>query len=146
MAVTGVSNTNTTNVFTDQINNPSSEMGKLDFLEMLITKLKYQDPTNPVKDESFVADMAQFSSLEQMTNLNSTFEKSISSLNTNIISLMLMQNTSQAAALIGKNVVVNAEAGQISGNVSSIKFVDGQPMLVVNGVQYKLSDVSEITA
>jgi flagellar basal-body rod modification protein FlgD len=69
MAVTGVTNTNTTNVFTDQINNPSSEMGKLDFLEMLITKLKYQDPTNPVKDESFVADMAQFSSLEQMTNL-----------------------------------------------------------------------------
>jgi len=147
--VTGASNNSITSLFTqtaDQIDNPNAAMGKMDFLEMLITKLKYQDPTNPMKDESFVADMAQFSSLEQMTNLNDTFAKQISNLNTNIVSLMLMQNTSQAASILGKNVVIEASSGTVTGTVSSIKFVDGQPMLVVNGQQYDLAKVKEITA
>ncbi len=149
--VTGASNNNTaiSNLFSqtaDQIDNPNAAMGKLDFLKMLITKLKYQDPTNPMKDESFVADMAQFSSLEQMANLNETFAQQISNLNRNIISLMLMQNTSQAASILGKNVLIETSAGSVSGIVSSIKFVDGQPMLIVNGQQYDLAKVKEITA
>jgi flagellar basal-body rod modification protein FlgD len=130
------------------VENPYSTLGKSDFLEMLITKLKYQDPTNPMDDESFVADMAQFSTLESMENLNSTFADSIESLNTNLISLIMMQNTTQAASLIGKTVVLSPGEGtpDVSGTVDIVRFVDGQPNIVVAGQEYSITTVKEIQA
>jgi len=133
----------------DQINNPNAELTKNDFLQMLITKLQNQDPLNAIDDGTMVADMAQFSSLEQMSNLNSGMSTSMGSLNTNIIGLMAMENTSQAAALIGKTVTVTVDSktGQTdTGTVSVVKFADGVPKIVVNGVEYGLSSVTEIQA
>jgi len=143
----------------DQINNPNSELGKNDFLQMLVTKLANQDPLDVKMDESFMADMAQFSSLEQMTTMNTGFgltNASLQDLNTNIISLMLMQNTSQAASLIGKTVTVGYQEVNpttketvdktLTGTVSVVRFLDGTPKLVINGVEYELSSVKEISA
>lgn len=150
MAVTGVNLATTASP--GVIDNPNSAMGKTDFLQMLITKLKYQDPTNPVTDDSFVADMAQFSSLEQMQNMNTSVlsqATSMENLNTNIIALIMMQNTTQAAGLIGKTVALTnpTEGGaDITGTVSVVKFVDGQPKIVVNGVEYGLASIKEIRA
>jgi flagellar basal-body rod modification protein FlgD len=53
----------------------SSTLGKDDFLKILMTQLQNQDPLNPMQDKDFVAQMATFSSLEQMTNMNSTIQK-----------------------------------------------------------------------
>lgn len=151
MTISGVGSTGTTGTSSpSQVNNPTSQLGKLDFLKMLITKLKYQDPTSPIEDDSFTADMAQFSSLEQMQNMNSSFgntNKSLADLNQNIVGLMLMQNTTQAASLIGKTVTVTADAvtGEVAtGKVSIVRFVDGMPKIVVNGKQYDLTVVKEI--
>ncbi len=142
------------NFFTSYIDNPDSALGKTDFLQLLVTKLKYQDPLKPLTDESFIADLAQFSSLEQMQNLNTAFSQQASTmeaLNKNLISLILMQNTTQAAGLIGKTVKLEVPIGDgtyayVTGVVSIVRFVDGQPKIVVNGNEYALSYVKEIQA
>ncbi|RKY84562.1 flagellar hook capping protein [candidate division KSB1 bacterium] len=150
-ASSGQSNSN---LFTSFVDNPDAALGKTDFLQLLITKLRYQDPLKPMTDESFIADLAQFSSLEQMQNLNTAIlnqSSSIDGLNTNLIALIMMQNTTQAASLIGKTVVVEVQDAEgnpvnIEGTVDIVRFVDGQPKIVINGVEYELSSVREIKA
>ncbi|HPO49765.1 MAG TPA: flagellar hook capping FlgD N-terminal domain-containing protein, partial [Spirochaetota bacterium] len=56
-------------------------MGKDQFLKLLITEMQHQDPTNPMQDREFIAQMAQFSSLEQMVNFNEGMNKLIGNMN-----------------------------------------------------------------
>lgn len=58
-----------------EIRNTVRQLGKDDFLKLLVTQLSYQDPTAPVKDQQFIAQMAQFSSLEQMQNMSGALNK-----------------------------------------------------------------------
>jgi len=147
MSVTGTTSTAaTSSTVSNMVNNPKSVLGKDAFLQMLVTKLKYQDPLNPMTDDNFSSTMAQYSTVEQLTNLNSTFGTSIDALNKNMVSLLLMQNTSQAAAIIGKNVTIDNNGVTVTGTVDTVKFVDGQPKLMVNGNEYGLETVTEIKA
>ena len=54
-----------------EVRETPKQLGKDDFLKLLITQLSQQDPTSPMKDQDFIAQMAQFSSLEQMKNISS---------------------------------------------------------------------------
>lgn len=175
MTVSGTGNTSSlsstqytakTTATGDQIDNPQAALGKYDFLQMLVTRLANQDPLDAKMDESFTADMAQFSSLEQMTSMNTglgSTNVSLQDLNKNIISLMLLQNTAQAAALIGKTVTItynvvdangipvkdvlgNQVTATLNGSVDAVKFVDGLPKINVGGKLYELSQVREISA
>lgn len=88
----------------------SNKLGKDDFLQLLVTQLRYQDPTNPMSNEQFIAQTAQFSSLEQMQEMN-----------TNIKSLIELQKTSartEALSLIGKQVTASSSDFSLSGGSS----------------------------
>lgn len=69
----------------------NSELGKDAFLQLLVAQMKYQDPLNPSSDTQFISQLAQFSSLEQMQNLNATM------------------TNSQAFSYVGKYVVINSK-------------------------------------
>jgi flagellar basal-body rod modification protein FlgD len=75
MAVSGVTNSA---LSSDQLNEASrvvsNELGKDAFLRLLIAELANQDPLNPMDDREFIAQMAQFSTLEQMTNMTKALE------------------------------------------------------------------------
>jgi flagellar basal-body rod modification protein FlgD len=109
-----------------------AELDKDDFLKILITQLQYQDPTNPMQDKEFIAQMAQFSSLEQMTNMANSFGK-----------LSSVLNSSEAQSLLGRTVEVMDGENAIYGKVSQV--VRGEfPLVMVNGSFYDLDQVSKV--
>lgn len=75
-------------------------MGKDDFLKILIAQLQHQDPTNPMEGQEFAAQLAQFSSLEQLQNMNVNLE-SVMELN---LALNRTINNTMATTFIGKEV------------------------------------------
>jgi flagellar basal-body rod modification protein FlgD len=110
----------------------SADLDKDDFLKILITQLQHQDPTNPMQDKEFIAQMAQFSSLEQMTNMATSFGK-----------LSSVLNSSEAQSLLGRNVEVLAGDKAIYGKVSQV--VRGEfPLVMVDGSFYDLDQVSKV--
>lgn len=80
----------------------SRTLGKEDFLRLLIAQLRNQDPLSPMQNEEFVAQLAQFSSLEQMQNVNSNLEAAIQS----DMLLNQVMNNSLVTTLIGKEVKI----------------------------------------
>lgn len=111
--------------------------GKLDkdaFLRLLITQLRNQDPLSPVEDKDFIAQLAQFSSLEQMYNLTSGFG-----------TLIEYQASVKAFAMIGKQVeFLDSQGGQSTGKVGGVVFEDGQPVLEVGSSKVSLGDVIRV--
>lgn len=83
-----------------QPNNPSTQLGKDDFLKLLTVQLQYQDPLNPLENTEFIAQMAQFSSLEQLQNMNSSLEEELGS--DDGLHAVLKQNL--ATSLVGKEI------------------------------------------
>jgi len=111
------------------------ELGKDDFLKLLLTELRYQNAFKPVDDKEMLAQMAQFSTLEQMQNLSLAVE-----------GLAKIQHAMQAAALIGKTVTAAVGDDKvITGVVSSVRVKDGVAYLVVDGKEVLASQVTTIT-
>lgn len=106
----------------------TSNLGKDAFLQLLVCQMQNQDPMNPSNDTEFVAQLATFSQLEQMQNLNSTYEKS------------------QAFSLIGKDVIMNTTdaAGnetQVTGKVQYVNSSGGNVQLYVADSLYDIDDL-----
>ena len=109
------------------------DLDKDDFLKILVTQLKYQDPTKPMEDREFIAQMAQFSSLEQMTNMSSQFTE-----------LSATLKGAQAMNLIGRDVEILKGESFIRGPVEAV--TGGTfPQLLVNGAYYDYDDISKVT-
>lgn len=105
------------------ITNESSQLGEDAFLQLLVTQMKYQDPLNPADNKESIAQMAQFSSLEQMTNLNDSFDK--------ILALQNGASLASSAQYVGKYAVVDTGDGMKEGTVLSVSFKDGETFLKV---------------
>ncbi len=109
----------------------ASSLGKDDFLKILMTQLQNQDPLNPLQDKDFIAQMATFSTLEQITNLGASMDKFVTSNQQNQLQ--------QASALIGKTVTfLNDQQLTQSALVQSVSLKDGN-------VFYQLDDPGKTT-
>ena len=108
----------------------TSELGKDDFLLLLVKQLSNQDPMDPMSNEDFISQLAQFGALEQQINLNTSFEQFLS-----------FQQLTQATSLLGKDVIclIQTDDGLTSatGTVEQVMSVNGVAIL-------KLSDGSEV--
>jgi flagellar basal-body rod modification protein FlgD len=99
-------------------------LGKDDFLKLLVGQLKNQDPMNPSSDTDFIGQMAQFSQLEQTTNMATANSEQIA-----------QQTSARAVALLGRNVThPDASGVSTTGVVEKVEWLAGKPMLTVAGV------------
>ena len=110
----------------------NAQLDKNDFLKILITQLSHQDPTQPMDDKAFIAQMAQFSSLEQMTNMSEGLAK-----------VATLVAKSQAVGLLGNAVEIANGGETVTGVVDAVTGGD-YPQLLVNGQYYDYSQVQKV--
>ncbi len=111
------------------------ELGRQAFLRLLVTELRHQDPTNPMADKEFISQMAQFSSLEQMQNMNESIQN-----------LHNSSRATEAFALLGKRVdaVVSSSGETVSGVVSRVSYRNNEVRLIVNNRELQLSEINAV--
>ena len=97
-----------------------SVLGQQDLFDILLTQLTYQDPLKPLDNQQFIAQLAQFSSLEQSRQAND-----------NMTSLLTMQTANQSISLLGSVVQVQTDNGGQVGTVTTITFNQGIPEITV---------------
>lgn len=114
------------------------ELGKDQFLKLLITQLRYQDPIDPVDDKEFIAQLAQFSSLEQMQNLNQSMTEMMHG-------QQKLAALSQATQMMGHEVELFTNEGEtFFGKVTGVQFKNGWPHILVDGKLYGFEEVLAI--
>lgn len=132
----------------------NDDLGKEAFLQLLVTQLQNQDPLNPQDNSSYIAELAQFSALEQMTNVASSLE-SLGTVVNNIDTSVLV---GQLSGMIGKGIdwveTINEADAQgnpvthtekMSGIVAGVTITDGNPSILVsaNGEKYTV-DIANV--
>ena len=129
MAVTGVNyssgTASSTSTSTTKTNN---ELGKDDFLQLLVTQLQHQDPLAPMEDKEFISQMAQFTSLEQMKNMNNAVQ------------------ITQATSYIGKQVTwADSQGTEQTGIVTAIRIVNSEPKVMIGEESIELKKIMSVT-
>lgn len=111
----------------------SHELGKDDFLKLLMAQMTNQDPTSPMENTEFIAQMAQFSSLEQMTNMSQNFDK-----------MAAMMNSSEAQSMLGRTVQIDLGAEQTTTGVVEAATRGNTPQIQVNGMFYDMNKIKAV--
>ena len=101
-----------------QAGNSRGQLGKEDFLQLLTVQLRYQDPLNPMENTEFVAQMAQFSSLEQLQNMNQTMERSQGA----EAELQAAFKNNLVTSLVGKAVEVPTQEVAYDGETTEVAY------------------------
>lgn len=106
----------------EAINN--NELGADDLFSILLTQLNYQDPLKPVDNKEFVAQLAQFTALEQAKSTNEQ-----------ITNLLKTMNSSLGVGLLNKTVQAQLESATVVGEVTAIRFDNGVPVFTVKDAE-----------
>ena len=115
-----------------QVSGFSGQLGQDQFLKLLITQIQNQDPLEPMKDQEMVAQLAQFSTLEGIEKLNTTFS-----------SMLSLEQLTQGSNLVGRSVVYQGQnANDLQrGIVDGVTVQDGKLQLLVQGQLVSLDRV-----
>ena len=123
-----VSSTSSVSTTTATTNVAKNTLGKDDFLKLLVTQMQYQDPSKPMENTDFIAQMAQFTSLEQMNNL------------------VTATQMTQATAYLGKTVAWENDKGEIStGKVSSISLSGSTVNLIIGSDKVSIDKIQSVS-
>jgi flagellar basal-body rod modification protein FlgD len=117
---------------------PKKEMGKEQFLKILVTQLQNQDPTKPMEDREMIGQMAQLSVLEQLSNLNQSLSSYLFSNNE--------KNLSQYSSMLEKKVTwTNPEMNQLeSGIVTGINYKDNQVYFQIGEQEIASTEIKSV--
>ncbi len=110
----------------------AKDLGKNDFLRLLVTQLSHQDPLEPMDDREFIVQLAQFTALEQSIQMNKS-----------LLELRKISMLSQLQKLLGKTVkVFDKETGKfVTGKITETYIEDSTPYIKVNGKKYSTEDI-----
>ena len=133
MTVTPVSSA-LNNTATVPVVNAPKTLGSADFMKLLAVQFQSQDPLKPMDDTAFIAQMAQFTSLQQSQTLTSEMTK-----------LSATQNLVAANSYIGQQVTVDdGKGGTATGVVSGVQVNSTGPQIMVAGKPYPISSVLSV--
>jgi flagellar basal-body rod modification protein FlgD len=109
-------------------------LGQQDFFKLLAVQFSSQDPLKPMEDTSFIAQMANFTALENSTQLSQAFSRFTEG-----------QGFSSAQNLLGRNVTLqDANDMEVIGVVSAVHHGADGPMITVNGTDYAVGTVRRV--
>lgn len=113
----------------------SSAVNKDEFLKLFVAQLKNQSPLDPLKGHEFIAQLAQFSSVEQLTSLNTSFADEFK-----------FQQLLGGGDLIGRNAtyVDTAFGGTFQGVIQGSVINDGATSVIINNALIPISDITGI--
>lgn len=111
---------------------PVKDLGKDEFLTLLLTQLSHQDPTAPMEDREFISQMAQLNTLQQMTSMANDFNR-----------LTELFTHSEAASSLGRSVELSEGDKVIQGTVKAVSR-GGKPEVLVNGTYYQWDQVTKV--
>ena len=115
---------------------PMKTLGQDDFLKLLVVQMRNQDPMKPVSDTEFIAQLAQFSNLEQTKTMSK-----------DIAELRQSNAFAQGAALMGRQVrLLSAEDTFTKGIVTDLEVKEGEVSLIVNNKAYELGQVVSVNS
>ena len=128
-SVNGINTAKATDVKT--VENQKNGLDKNAFLQLLVTQMQYQDPLEPASNTEYMSQLAQFTSLEEMENLNKAYTRS------------------DAQSLVGSYVIIKTQdsAGDdkyVSGLVDYVTMINNKPYFSINDNYYAYEDLDSV--
>lgn len=126
MEISSIANTATTDA------QSSSSINQDDLFKILLAQLQYQDPLEPIDNQEFIAQLAQFTNLEQTRSINDKVEQ-----------VLLTQSVNQSVSILGRTIQAQLETATEVGQVTAVSFVEGTPRLTIQTADSRvIADIS----